>query len=754
MNYLMGLTGWPLLFIWGLVLLHIQVFFSRSFVAAFQTVSTVKPAPQKKASASIKRCPFSLASQFFRQPTVIIANSILGLSTATTASITAQYLHSEHAQLDMSVKIDPKAWSRYHHIHHVSAIGGVSSYYSGFRGIGNPAGGGGGGGRGGLPGYAHCRLCHLPGGSGGGSFTSLAAAATASATSPITTTTTATSAVIAQQVQDNKALTTSTATTTVTTTTATTVASTSSLENSLTLNTVIPGTKTTTTTTTTTETTLSAPQADQTPSLTAVVASTGVAATAIASKKKSAIDALEVVCIGLSHHNAKVEVREKLAVPESQWNELANRLIHKCPSISEAAVLSTCNRFEIYLAGQNQYEVMKDAVAFLSARTNNSIDPLTLRQHLFMLSGEDAIWHLLRVSAGLDSLVVGEGQILAQVKKAYEHGIEGKNPPSGKVLTRLLNTAVAAGKRVRTETGISKGAVSISSAAAEFTAMKLSDDCNLYEMNDAKIVIIGAGKMSRLLLVNLEAQGVKKVTIVNRSFDRINELIAEFPGIEIEMKLMDELYETLVDADVVYPSTASETPIIEPEPLKVVLAKRNALFATASTSAFPSSAAGHIPKGGLHMVDISVPRNIHPDCTSLTATSPLTKVTCYNVDDLKLVVERNTAKRRKEINEAESILRDELHKYRLWQQSLGAIPTIAKLQEKAEILRQEEMCKAMKKLVSLNTKDLEIVEKITKGIVAKLLHGPMTHLKQQSEGGDATRLAIKQVQLAFQLMEN
>lgn len=217
-------------------------------------------------------------------------------------------------------------------------------------------------------------------------------------------------------------------------------------------------------------------------------------------------------------------------------------------SIAEASVLSTCNRFEIYLAGQNQYEVIRDAMNFLYEYAGGSLDYVTLRKNLFMLSGEDAIWHLLKVSAGLDSLVVGEGQILAQVKKAYEHGIESE-APAGKVVSRLLNTAVSAGKRVRAETGISKGAVSISSAAAEFSATRIEEDCGIFTgMKDANIVIIGAGKMARLLLIHLQTQDVKKVTIVNRSFGRINELQTEFPDLQIEGRLMDDMWDVLASA--------------------------------------------------------------------------------------------------------------------------------------------------------------------------------------------------------------
>lgn len=442
------------------------------------------------------------------------------------------------------------------------------------------------------------------------------------------------------------------------------------------------------------------------------------------SSRKKSTDALEVIVLGLSHHNAKVDVREKLAIPEDQWNEASSSL-REYDSISEAAILSTCNRFEIYVSGQNQYECMKDAIDFLDKRAGGSIDQHTLRKSLFMLSGEDAIWHILRVSAGLDSLIVGEGQILAQVKRCYEHGIE-ENGQAGKVISRLLNTAVTAGKRVRSETGISKGAVSVSSAAAEFTAMKIKEDCSLERgIEGANVAIIGAGKMARLLLVHLQTQGVTSVTIVNRSPERVLELQKEFPDLKIELKLMDQMWDVIKNSDVVYPSTAATTTIIDPEPLKECMAGRNR-------------------PGGIQFVDISVPRNVHPDCSTIA------NVHSYNVDDLKAVVEKNTAKRRREMVEAENILRDELSKFRVWQQSLGAIPTIAKLQEKAENLRLEEFQKATKKLANLTPKDLEAVDRLSKGIVAKLLHGPMTHLRQQKEG-DSTRAAIEQVIASFQL---
>jgi glutamyl-tRNA reductase len=442
-------------------------------------------------------------------------------------------------------------------------------------------------------------------------------------------------------------------------------------------------------------------------------------------KQKKSTDPLEVVVLGLSHHHAKVEVREKVAIPEDDWNSAAAELC-SYPSIQEAAPLSTCNRFEMYLAGENQYEVMRDAMKFLEVRSGGTLDQKVLRSNTFILSGEDAIWHLLKVSAGLDSLIVGEGQILAQVKRCYEHGIE-KDGQAGKVISRMLNTAVSAGKRVRSETGISKGAVSISSAAAEFTNLRVEEDLGKQSISDARITILGAGKMARLLLVHLQTQGVKKVHIVNRSPDRVIALREEFPDLQIDLSMLDNMWKVIGESDVVYPCTYSETTIVNPEELEECMKARTAVH-------------------GIQFVDISVPRNVHPDCGDISG------VFSYNVDDLKAVVERNTAKRRKEMVEAEVILREEMGKYVLWQQSLGAIPTIAKLQEKAEKMRVEELAKVSKRLNNLDAKDLETVERLSKGIVNKLLHGPMNHLRQQKTADD-TRASIQQVREAFQLEE-
>jgi len=431
-----------------------------------------------------------------------------------------------------------------------------------------------------------------------------------------------------------------------------------------------------------------------------------------ADRKVAASTPLDVHVIGLSHHNAAVDVREKLAIKQDDWVNAANELVgFSSGSVEEAAVLSTCNRFELYISSRDQKAAMRAATKWLGERSDLSQGEL--RRNLFMLSGEDAGWHLLRVSGGLDSLVVGEGQILSQVGACYQAAIS-EDGQGGKVLSRMLNQAVAAGKRVRSETSISKGAVSISSAAVEFSISTAPKDLGK-NFAHCDVVIVGAGKMSRLLVTHLKSHGISKIVLVNRSVgpgSRAQELADEHPEVEWEFRTMDQMYSAIAEADVVYMSTASEVPIVTVDGMADVVAARET---------------------PLSIVDISVPRNVE---TELENTDG---VLSYNVDHLKAVVARNTAARRREILEAESLLREELDDYLGWHQSLGAVPTIARLQERAESLRQEELNKNSKKLKSLSDKELEAVDRLSRGIVNKLLHGPMAHLRAPQPVDDKRR---------------
>ncbi|KAL7510125.1 hypothetical protein ACHAXN_008501 [Cyclotella atomus] len=390
---------------------------------------------------------------------------------------------------------------------------------------------------------------------------------------------------------------------------------------------------------------------------------------------------LQVHVIGLSIHHAQVEVREKLAVPEAEWNTQSN-IICSTGQVEEAAILSTCNRFEIYFAASDPHEANARVMEYLQERSGLPVS--TLRRNIFMLEGDDAVWHLMRVAGGLDSLVVGEGQILSQVRQCHLHSIE-EDGCGGKVLSRLLNNAVAAGKRVRSETNISKGSVSISSAAVELSEAMCMKDLNL-PFSEARLAVIGAGTMTRLLITHLASRGLERIAIVNRSMGRPKELQEQFPDIDIQIALVDELWDVVMGkSDIIYTATSSADYVIDGP-----LLKENGL-----DSGRP-----------MMLVDIAVPRNVGPDSGDIAGVTP------YNVDDLKAVVAKNTAMRQREMIEAENLLRDETDSFIGWRESLSAIPTINQLQERANMFRQEELKKCTRKLSqndNFTDKELEAV---------------------------------------------
>jgi len=285
------------------------------------------------------------------------------------------------------------------------------------------------------------------------------------------------------------------------------------------------------------------------------------------------------------------------------WNAASSEIC-ATGAVSEAAVLSTCNRFEVYFAAPSAREAVARVTEYLAQRGDMPVS--VLRKDILMLSGEDAVWHLMRVSGGLDSLVVGEGQILSQVRQCHLHSIE-EDGSGGKVLSRMLNTAVAAGKRVRSETAISKGSVSISSAAVELSEMMCQKDLNL-PFSEARLAVVGAGKMTRLLITHLASRGLEKITIVNRSMQRPQELAEQFPDVEVEIKLMDDLWNVVGRSDIVYTAAFSDGYIVDKAQMQ------------------ENGMAGGRP---MMIVDIGVPRNVSPDSNEV-------RLDCFQFDILLL----------------------------------------------------------------------------------------------------------------------
>jgi len=420
---------------------------------------------------------------------------------------------------------------------------------------------------------------------------------------------------------------------------------------------------------------------------------------------------MNIAVVGLSHQTAPVEVREKLSIPSAQVAD-AIAYLSASPVIEEVSILSTCNRLEIHIVSTETEAGIRDVMRFLS--DHSSIGLNELRPHLFVLLQQDAVTHLMRVSAGLDSLVLGEGQILAQVKHALNLGQQHKGV--GRILNRLLKDAIKAGKRVRTETNLGTGAVSISSAAAELALLKVEsfDNCH--------IAILGAGKMARLLVQHLISKRANKITLLNRTIERANDLAAQFGDVDIATGTLDAMLETVVAADVVFTCTSATEPILHKENMEPIC------------------------DGSQTMVfDIAVPRNVHSNIEEID------QVYAFNVDDLKAVVAQNQESRRQMALEAEALLDEEVEAFIDWLRSLETVPTISSLRSKVETIRTQELEKAMSRLGSeFSEKHRGVVEALTRGIVNKILHDPMTQLRAQRDI-DARDNAMQTLQVLFNL---
>ncbi|GAB2222398.1 hypothetical protein Droror1_Dr00013615 [Drosera rotundifolia] len=418
-------------------------------------------------------------------------------------------------------------------------------------------------------------------------------------------------------------------------------------------------------------------------------------------KEKSSI-----LVIGLSIHTTPVEMREKLAIPEAEWPRAIEELCN-LNHIEEAAVLSTCNRMEIYVVALSQHRGVKEVTDWMSK--TSGIPVAELCEHRFLLYNKDATQHLLEVSAGLDSLVLGEGQILAQVKQVVRigQGVVG----FGRNISGLFQHAITVGKRVRSETSIAAGAVSVSSAAVELALLKLPESSH----SAARMLVIGAGKMGKLVIKHLISKGCTKVVVVNRSEEKVAAIREEMKDAEIIYKPLTEMFVSAAEADVVFTSTASES----------------ALFLKEHVENLPPASP---EVGGLRLfVDISVPRNVG-SCVDELETSKV-----YNVDDLKEVVAANKEERLRKAMEAQVIIGEETKQFEAWRDSLETVPTIKKLRAYAERIRVAELEKCLSKLGDdIPKKSKKAVDDLSRGIVNKLLHGPMQHLR--CDGSDSRTL--------------
>jgi len=400
----------------------------------------------------------------------------------------------------------------------------------------------------------------------------------------------------------------------------------------------------------------------------------------------------QIVLLGVNHNTAPLEVRERLSLSESDTPAL--KLFAGLSSCTEVVFLSTCNRVEV-LVSTNCMDEVKESIKELWM-DKGKMDFKTLRGALYEYEGMFAVRHLFRVASSLDSMVVGEPQILGQLKHAYRVALEANT--AGMVLNRLLHKAFSVAKRVRTETRIASHAVSISYAAVEL-AKKIFGD-----LSGKNGMLIGAGEMAELAAQHLMASGADRLVVANRTLSRAVKLARSLGGSAISL---EEVGDALVDADIVISSTGAPGIILSKDQVKRIMRPRRHRL--------------------LFFIDIAVPRDIDPKVNEID------NVYLYDIDDLKGVIEFNKAEREKEAFKADRMVEAEVIKFMAWLESLNVVPVIQHLQEKAEAVRQREISRSHKVLESLNDEQQKALDILTRSIVQKILHDPIVCIKKGAQ---------------------
>jgi glutamyl-tRNA reductase len=407
---------------------------------------------------------------------------------------------------------------------------------------------------------------------------------------------------------------------------------------------------------------------------------------------------MHIIVVGLSHKTAPVEIREKLAVPESRMGEALARLC-SYQGVREGVLLSTCNRVEVY-AVVDEIESGYGRIQDFLADAHLSLSSEQLTPHLYWHEGDRAISHLFRVASSLDSMIVGESQILGQIKDAFEVALTHKS--TGIILNKVVKKAISVAKRVRTETKISEMAVSVSYAAVELAKKIFSD------LSEKTVLLVGAGEMAKLAAKHFIASGVRHVRVTTRSPQHALELANRFNGTPVPF---EEFREDMASADIVLVSTGAAHYLVSEDDVQRSVKQRM--------------------NRPMFLIDISVPRNIDP------AVRHVDNAFLFDIDDLKTRVEQNRGARLNEAEKAERMVVDEVGIVRQWLQSLEVTPTIVALRARVEDIKQAELDKTLGRLSNLSTPDRELVEAMAASIVNKLIHNTMVTLKAEvnsSEG--------------------
>ena len=421
---------------------------------------------------------------------------------------------------------------------------------------------------------------------------------------------------------------------------------------------------------------------------------------------------MEILIVGLSHKTAPLDIRETVSFSEKNMEEGIRALV-SCPSVSEGLIVSTCNRVEIYTAVSKKKvdEATDEIIDFLSEHHNvprEKLDP-----HMYTMIGEECVGHIFRVASSLDSMVVGEPQILGQVKDAF--GCAANAQATGNILNRLLHKAFSVAKRVRSETRIATSAVSISFAAVEL-AKKIFG-----ELDGKTVMLIGAGEMAELAARHLLGNGIEHIIIANRTYEKAVELAEEFKGTAVPF---EELTQQMELADIVISSTGAPNVIIDKKMVKDVIKRRR--------------------NKPMFFIDIAVPRDIASDVNEVQ------NVYAYDIDDLDGVVQTNIKTRSKEAAKAEEIVTSEVTQFTEWMRSRESFPTIVALREWAEDVRRSELDKTLKRMDGLSEVDTKRVEAMTEAILNKILHRPISKMKKSAHKGNEGQV-VEMVREIFEI---
>ena len=417
-----------------------------------------------------------------------------------------------------------------------------------------------------------------------------------------------------------------------------------------------------------------------------------------------------LVLVGVNHKTTPVEIREKLAFNQAKLEASLEELVSS-PEIIENIILSTCNRVEIYARVENTdrgIQLLQDFICDYHSISRGNLD-----QYFYSFCDNQAVEHLFRVSSSLDSMVLGEAQILGQVKDAYSTARSFSS--TGMVLNQLFEKAFNVAKKVREETGISERGVSISSAAVEL-AKKIFED-----LENHSVMLVGTGEMAELAAKHLISYGVKTVYVASRTYERAAALAQTLNGCALDFEAFKE---EMHKADIIITSTAAPTYIIQKEMMEKAIQKRK--------------------NKPIFLIDIAVPRDIAPEVNELE------NVYLYDIDDLQNVVNANMEERQKEAENAMDIIKHEVTKFNNWFSTLDAVPTIVEMRNRAEGMRKIEVEKNLKNMDHLSTDDKESIHLLTQSIVNKILHKPTINLKKKTQSQDG-HIYLKAIRHLFHL---